>query len=145
MKICYLANAASIHTKRWARHFAGRRHQITVISYQPGKIEGIQVYTLPSTFFGTPVDYFLNLKRVRYLVQKISPDILHAHYVTSYGLFGALAGKRPLIISAWGSDVLVAPEKSWLLRQIVRFSLSRANLVTSVAEHMTQIIIDRRL
>ena len=46
-------------------------------------------------------------------------------------------------MTAWGTDVLVMPEQSWAYRQIVRFALSRADLVTSVANHMTQHLIER--
>ena len=74
----------------------------------------------------------------------IRPDIVHAHYITSYGLAGALSGLHPFVATAWGSDALIAPEKSTLLRWMVRFSLGRADLVTSMADHMTELMIRRR-
>ena len=77
-------------------------------------------------------------------MRRINPDILHAHYVTSYGLAGALTGRHPLIVTAWGSDVLVMPEESWIYRRMVRFVLNRADLITSMAEHMTRHLIERR-
>lgn len=40
----------------------------------------------------------------------MEPDILHAHYVTNYGLFGALCNFNPFVITAWGSDILIVPE-----------------------------------
>jgi glycosyltransferase involved in cell wall biosynthesis len=35
------------------------------------------------------------------------------------------------------------PEKSWIYRQMIRFSLSRADLITSMAQHMTSHLIKR--
>ncbi|KPL15758.1 hypothetical protein AMJ74_00855 [candidate division WOR_3 bacterium SM1_77] len=137
MKICYLANAASVHTQRWARHFADRGCHVSIVSFQPGEIGGVEVFTLPPVFSRPRVDVVLNLGRIRRLVRRIAPDILHAHYVTSYGLAGAISGWRPFIATAWGDDVLVAPEESLLYRLMVRWALSRADLVTSMAEHMT--------
>ena len=32
MRICYIASAGSIHTKRWGNYFAGRGHKIPRIS-----------------------------------------------------------------------------------------------------------------
>ena len=32
MKICYLANAASIHTVRWVKYFTDRGHEVHLIS-----------------------------------------------------------------------------------------------------------------
>lgn len=144
MKICYLANSASVHTQRWAKHFAGRQHDVTVISFDAAAIEGIRVLHLISFRPLSQLNIMLNLFKVRRLLKKINPDVLHAHYVTSYGLAAALAGKHPLIITAWGSDVLVTPEKSWILRQIVRYALGRADLITSMADHMTRLLIKRR-
>jgi glycosyltransferase involved in cell wall biosynthesis len=80
---------------------------------------------------------------MRRIIQEINPDILHAHYATSYGLAGALVGINPLIITAWGSDVLIMPEKSWIYRQMVCFSLSRADLITSMAQHMTRYLVEK--
>ena len=31
-RICYLASAANIHTKKWASHFAGRGYDVHVLS-----------------------------------------------------------------------------------------------------------------
>jgi len=143
MKICYLANARSIHTQRWAKHFLSQGHEVTVISYQSGEIEGVRTICLSSAASVSQLNILLLLSRVRRIVREIRPDILHAHYATSYGLAGALTGRSPLIVTAWGSDVLITPEESWVYRQMVRFVLSRADLITSMAQHMTHHLIER--
>lgn len=145
MKICYLANVQSIHTQRWARHFASRGYHVTVVSFQRGEIEGVPVIHLPAICHRFHLDILLNLAKIRRLVQEINPDILHAHYATSYGLSGALTGKHPYVITAWGSDVLIMPEQSWVYRQIVRFAMRRADLITSMASHMTNYLIEKKL
>jgi glycosyltransferase involved in cell wall biosynthesis len=143
LKICYLANAQSIHTQRWAKHFTTRGHEVTVVSFQSGEIERVRTICLSSAVSVSPFNILRLLPRMRRIIQEINPDILHAHYATSYGLAGALAGTNPLIITAWGSDVLIMPEKSWTYRQMVRFSLSRADLITSMAQHMTNHLIKK--
>ena len=145
MKVCYLSAAWSVHTHRWARHFARRGYEVTVVSFHPGSLdwEGIQVFELPTPFSRSQANILLNLSKARRLVQEIDPDILHAHVVTSYGLAGALAGRHPFVVTAWGSDVLVQAEESWVYRQIVRFVLKRADLITSMADHMTRHLIER--
>jgi glycosyltransferase involved in cell wall biosynthesis len=40
------------------------------------------------------------------------------------------------VITAWGTDVLIAPRESVVIRELLRFSLRRAEVVTSMAEHM---------
>jgi glycosyltransferase involved in cell wall biosynthesis len=144
LKICYLANAQSIHTQRWARHFAGQGNQVSVVSFDPGSIEGAEVIALPRVASDMRWNVLFNIFNVRRLVDDIRPDILHAHYVKSYGLVGALTGKHPYVATAWGSDVLIEPERSWIYRQMVRFNLRRADLITSMAPHMTDLLVKRR-
>ena len=71
------------------------------------------------------------------VIRDVSPDVLHAHYVVEYGFFAATAGFHPLVVTAWGSDVLLAARSSPLARLISRHTLRRADLVTSNNEHMT--------
>ncbi len=144
MKICYLSDATSIHTARWARHFVDRGHEVTVISFRPGQLERGKLIQLTGALSLSPWAILRQIPRVRRLVCNIAPDILHAHYVTSYGLAGALSGWRPFVVTAWGSDVLIAPEHSWLYRLVVRRVLARADLITSMAHHMTTTFIQRR-
>ncbi len=141
MRICYLANAASIHTERWASHFARRGHEVTVVSLTNAHIPGVDVRWIgPDPNIRGRVAYLLALPRLRRLLKRLKPDIVHAHYAGGYGLTAALCGFRPLALTAWGSDVLILPRTSCLMRSLVRFALRRANLVTSMAQHMTSAI-----
>ena len=40
----------------------------------------------------------------------INPDIIDAHYLTSYGIFASRLNFHPFIINCWGSDVLIDPK-----------------------------------
>jgi glycosyltransferase involved in cell wall biosynthesis len=70
------------------------------------------------------------------LVHEIAPDVLHGHYVVEHGFYGALLRFRPYVVTAWGSDVLVAPEKDPFTKQIARWTLGRADAATSNNVHM---------
>lgn len=108
---------------------------IHVMSLRPGDIEGVTVYPL-KPIGGVKALYLSVMPRLRGLIRRLRPDIVHAHYATSYGLLAALTGHPNVVISAWGTDVLIAPRESVLLRTLLRFSLRRAQAVTSMAEHM---------
>src|SRR5580704_5301543 len=130
MKICYLANAASIHTQRWATHFSKRGHDVTVISLTYATIPGVTVRWIgPDPNVRGRIAYLLCLPRLRRALRELKPDILHAHYAGGYGLTAALAGDYPLVLTAWGSDVLILPKSSRTLRWLVKFALRRADLV----------------
>jgi len=141
LKICFLSDAQSIHTKRWARHFRDRGNDVTVVSFDAGAIDDVRVIALPPLAPLRPLNILLQMGRIRRIVRELKPDILHAHYVTSYGLAGALSGRTPFVATAWGTDVLISPEESLICRQIVRFVFRRADLITSMAPHMTEHLI----
>ena len=141
MKILYVSDAQSVHTKRWAEHFRSQGREVHVASFRPATIEGVTVHLLPSLGLGR-VGYFLAVPTLRRLYRKIQPDVVHAQYVTSYGFLAALAGLKPLVITAWGSDVVVAPRRSRLMRLFAGYALSKADAVTTVAEHMNSAVAE---
>jgi len=71
-------------------------------------------------------------------LSRINPDIVHAHYVSDYGFLAAVSGRHPMVVSAWGSDLLIDPHRSGITRRLVRWVLSRADLVTYNAESLGQ-------
>jgi len=64
------------------------------------------------------------------------PDILHAHYLSSSGWLARLAGFHPLVVTAWGSDLLVDAPRTFRSRFRAKQILAHADLVTVPAAHM---------
>jgi len=86
------------------------------------------------------VDLFFKIFQVRKLIREINPDILHAHYAKLNGTLAALSGFHPFVLTAWGSDVLIAP-KFLTRRPFIKLSLSKADLITCDAEHVKEAMI----
>lgn len=141
LKICYLGNVRNVHIKRWVEHFSASGHKVSVLSLDAcdESSPDVQYVHIPK-WLGC-MRYFLAAGRIKKLIEEIKPDILHAHYATGYGLVASLSSWKPLIITAWGSDVLVEPKNSFLYRKMVVSSLNRATLVTSMAHHMTDTLV----
>jgi glycosyltransferase involved in cell wall biosynthesis len=141
VRICCLANANSIHTKRWASALAKQGHDIRILSYQAASVPGAEVIKIPSTRLKlTPLLAVQASRWVRAEVEKWSPDIIHAHFITDYGWLATCAGIHPRVITAHGSDVLIWPNKSLLLRAVTALALRSADKTISVAKHMTPIL-----
>lgn len=136
MRILQIGNVQSIHMQRWATALAARGHEVHVASLLPGECRGASIHLLRRLPIGK-VGYLAAVPALRSLWKTLRPDVCHAQYVTSYGLLSALAGLKPLVVTAWGSDVLISPRTSFLARQVVRFALGKAEAVTTVAQHMT--------
>jgi len=143
MKICYLADINSAHTHKWLNYFVHKGYDIHVISLGKGEYEGVTVHSLDvqdnimkKTSDKNKLEYLKKIKRVRSLIKEINPDILHAHYASSYGLLGALTNYHPYIISVWGSDIYDFPIKSLVHKFIIKYNLKRADYILSTSNVM---------
>ncbi len=68
-------------------------------------------------------------------------EVVHAHWIVPAGLIALVAGRmcrKPVIVTAHGSDILVVAERNPLIRALTKFVLHRADAVTSVADHLTE-------
>lgn len=138
MKICYLANSEISHTAKWARYFAEQGHEVHVISHKDAQIPGVKVHFIPYTLRNFPFQVF----KVHRLIKNINPDVIHAHQANTCGIYGATMRKRKVIVSAWGSDILLAPSISKIHRWIVKYVVKKAFYITSDSSYMTEKIIE---
>ena len=128
LHLCLLGDASSIHVQRWAQAMVERNFRVSVVSAKAYEIEGAEVVALPGR---GKLHWFSSLPALRRTVRAQKPDIVHAHYVTSYGLWGACSGGRPLVLTAWGSDILMTPNRNAVLKRLTGWTLARASLITA--------------
>jgi L-malate glycosyltransferase len=152
MKICYLADAGNIHTKKWMEFFQQEGHEIYIISsntfddsdlkssngkensaYSFFLLKSIKVRIPVITYVG---NIFYRAWQVRKILKKVKPDLVHAHFISSYGVWGALAACHPFIISAWGSDILIDLGQNPVLKRLVVHALAVADLITCDGENV---------
>ena len=137
MRLCFLGDAGSIHLQRWIHYFLKAGYHVDVISFRPCAIQGAKVHLLAQGNGGR-LAYLKAVCKIRRLIREIQPDLLHAHYATSFGLLGLVSGFKPLVVTAWGSDVLVAPKESIVLKTIVEQVLKHADALTSDSLNMSE-------
>ena len=131
MKILFLADARSIHIRRWIDFFAKKGHKVSLISLEPAENINCENFFIPSKIKAGFLKYFSALPKIKQIVEKINPDIISAHFVPNYGWMGARLNRAPLVVSSWGSDVLISAKKSFLHRKRAEYVLEKADLVTS--------------
>jgi glycosyltransferase involved in cell wall biosynthesis len=137
MKICYIANSASSHTVKWVNYFLSLGNEVYVISHSRNEIPGATVYYIDYRI----KNFFIKQRKVHSLIKQINPDILHAQQANTCGLYAVTMKGYKAIVSAWGSDVLVSPEKSFIMKLIVKHVLKKALFITSDSYYMTEKII----
>src|SRR5437763_11037152 len=97
LRLCLLADAGSIHTRRWAEYFADRGHEVHLLSMRPATYSRVNVHVI-RPWLGRG-GYLAAAFAARRRVRELEPDLVHAHYASSYGLWGAVCGWKPLIVS----------------------------------------------
>lgn len=87
-------------------------------------------------------DYF-KVGKVKKLIIKRKPDIIHAHYATHYGIMAAMQRKVPFVQALWGSDVLygalnLGKGRVAFLRLLLRFVARRAAICHSSSQQVCE-------
>jgi glycosyltransferase involved in cell wall biosynthesis len=140
-------------------YFIDRGNEVHVITPQPAEVPGAYVHEIPiSAFYDIPtcslyrvrgIGYILNLLRQRMLVnqmtsitKRINPEIVDAHYLTFYGYYASRLGFHPLVITIWGSDVLIDLERYGEKRaDLMKKALRKADLILCFGEKTREKVI----
>ena len=157
LRIAVLGDFDGVHARSWLDWFVERGHDVHAVSYYTPatQLDGVTMHALrsgraPSSERGgsqsngtssrsrMPRGLIRLAHGARYLraglgstLRDIAPDIVHAHFVVEHGFYGALARVHPYVVTAWGSDILVEPERDPISKVIARWTLGRADLATS--------------
>ena len=140
MRICYLGDV-NIQVRLVSAHFQSAGHEVHICTFRPASAPGRRVHPLLDGPLQSKLQYLTALPRLRRLLKQIRPDVVHAFYVTSYGLLGSLAAPERLVLNAMGSDILIGPAETPWRRWLVRRALARSRVVLSVATHLTEALV----
>jgi L-malate glycosyltransferase len=150
LKVLLLADINSIHTQKWALALRGAGIGIAVFSLRSPyttypEMQDITVFTpansghdLSSSGLVNKTRYIAALPALRKCIRAFAPDIVHAHYASSYGTLAALCRFHPFILSFWGSDIYDFAKRSPLTAFIIRHNLRKADQVLSTSIAMAE-------
>jgi len=127
-------------------YFAKKGHEVHLICWRlmPGYDENIHIHSLtrlPPKKWTQYLSALLWIFQTRRLITKIKPDIVDGHFITSYGFLAACSGFHPLVVNAWGTDVLILPKQSKIYRFLTVYSLKKADLITCDGENTKEAMI----
>lgn len=143
MKICFVGPANSSHIIKWCNWFSSHGHDVHVISFTPGVIEGIKIHLIDIGVDTNGSDigklkYLTTGKQIKKIIGVIKPDIVNAHYATSYGIAMALSGVKSYVLSVWGADIYDFPKKSPLHKALLKYCLWKAPHLFSTSKAMAK-------
>ena len=150
MRLVLLGDGDSPHLLKWARALAPQVELWAVSSrgFAPEfdalvpAARRLALHTRPD-FEGGNAALLRQLPRLARWLRTVRPDWIHAHYLTSHGTLAWLAtallgAPGRLVGSAWGSDILVTPQRSALMRWLTTRVLRACILTTSDSQVMAR-------
>jgi len=140
VRLCFISNPNSTHTRRWVDWFIKQGHQVCLIAddllLYPWS--GLTIYRLPERLNTPVLRYLFWVIWTRHIVRDWEPDILHAHRVSSAGWLGSFTGYHPFVVTPWGSDLYQHPYRSWIVKRLAFFVLKQADMITADSEDLRQ-------
>lgn len=149
MKILLLSDLNSIHTKKWVKALADRGCQVAVFGLAKpidDFYDGIKDVEVCSADFTNQygrsslikIKYLKVVRKLKSFARSVQPDIVHAHYATSYGLLGTFLKHEKYAISVWGEDVFSFPKESSIKKILFKRNLKKASALFSTSEVMAK-------
>jgi L-malate glycosyltransferase len=136
MRLLYIAPLNSVHTNRWVRFFANQGHEVHILdisnldnSEENLNHQNVHIHQIALPFFTIPIiKYFTRFPifiwKVKKLIKKIVPDVIHIHWLGLYSVAIPFTGFRPVMVTPWGTDLLILPKESrkrrWMVNRVVR-------------------------
>lgn len=137
IKLCLIGNLISPQNRNLVDYLKTKNYEIYFISTQPGKVPGVRSYWLGRKFF-SPLYFLLSLFKIRRLVQKISPDVIHGQDLVFGGIWAYFSGFRPVVVTPWGSDVMNYEKFIRIEKYFIKKTLQKADLVTVSSEALRE-------
>jgi glycosyltransferase involved in cell wall biosynthesis len=148
--ILILSDINSAHTRKWALSLADKGYRVGIFSLNKNTSDWFKgnnnieflsegaLFNVAAKKEAGKAAYLKALPALKLAITVFKPDIVHAHYATSYGLLGALSRFHPYVISVWGSDVYDFPRKSILHKNILKRNLKKADCIMSTSHSMAK-------
>ncbi len=150
IKILILGDSNSPHILRWAKSLRNAGCKINIFTlhvpddnlYNGTPDIGLYTVNISRKIQGkketniSKLIYLQAVKKLKELIIDLKPDILHSHYISSYGLIGALTSFHPYIVSVWGADIYNFPNISFIHKIMIKYSLKKADKILSTSYAM---------
>lgn len=145
MRLCYYGDPTSIHTVKWLAYFIQHDYEVHLLGWNrpsDSALAGAHYYHLPdelhqpfpglvrSGLWHLGLWSLVQFRQMKVLLDRIQPDILEILMLNAPQVPAALAWRGPLVVTPWGSDLLVYPRHhSKVTRLFLHLALRRADLV----------------
>lgn len=136
-KIMVIGPMSSGHIQRWIIPLINKYNfEIVTLHNSIDVPEGVNVRSLIK-FFNNRLDFFVNIPYLLYLFCKIRPDLVHVHFLSSYGIMASFLPRNvKKILSIWGTDLNGKPTQNKVMRFLASRALLKYDIINVPANHM---------
>ena len=152
IKLLLLSDPNNTHTMRWVKSLSEQGISIFVFGIGAlntefyDKMSNVLIYSdgnlsdkdITEAGRWSKLKYLKVLPSLKRVIREYKPDVVHAHYASSYGLLGVLSGFHPYILTIWGSDIFCFPKTSYLHKLLLKFVLRKADYILSTSHSMAK-------
>jgi glycosyltransferase involved in cell wall biosynthesis len=144
MRVMILSDINSAHTRKWVSSLAAKNIEVGLFSLSKSSsqwfsdIKGVSILHQGSAGGVKFLAYLQQLPALKKAIAEFQPDLIHAHYASSYGLLGARSSFHPFVLSVWGSDVYEFPRKSFLHKAVLKYNFRAADVICSTSNVMAR-------
>jgi len=143
LHIAILGHEKSIHTRRWVKSLRESGLKVDLITFWKDSdhdVGGISLGASDRLTFFSKLGYLTAIGRLKSMIRKLDPDILHAHQASGSGFLLSFVDHPRKIVSVWGDDIVVFPYKGPFQKMAIKRSLTRAHRITATSGFLEQAI-----
>lgn len=143
-KVLIFADPDSIHTKKWFDGWKLLGYDSDISGLSPETFDNKLVFSANiNVEGGNSREFFKNIFNFKKVLKNVNPNIINAHYLTSYGLIASLIKRKndKLVIILPGTDVMQTMDKNYIYLIMAKFIFYRSDLLVSVSDTMTKKIL----
>jgi L-malate glycosyltransferase len=135
VRVLYFSDNSSDHNRRFLEKLSSHGHETWFLDVSGKDVDenwlppGVRSVSHRKTVRrgSDPNAYELFLPEFQSLVAELQPDLLHAGPVQGCGYVAALSGFHPLLITSWGSDLLLDANCNEQWTKATKVALNRAD------------------
>lgn len=134
-----IVGSNSVHVSSYVENMKGISDEVYLLAEEKCNFEVIKQEFQVDFRRLNPMAILANYKKTKQIIQQLSPAIIHIHQVNRLAFMVtriAAKLKIPVITTAWGSDVLIIPQKNKFFKFLVTRTLQRSKIVTADSHDM---------
>lgn len=134
----------TIHTYNYYHLIKDYFDEICLITDIPRAGQNVEPIHYVSFSYRKPLNFIRTIRKIKDVIREFKPTVIHVHEANSVALYSFLATRSfdiPVVLTTWGSDILVNPKKSVVLRTVARYVVKHADVVTADAEYLAQAVV----